>query len=74
MYGKTVLWKRQLTGWTVVLLGYVASGAAFGESRHVWEKVEITLRAEKSYENPCKEVEVWEDLAPATHIRPAKSS
>jgi len=28
----------------------------------VWEKVEITLYAEKSYENPYKEVEVWVDL------------
>jgi hypothetical protein len=32
------------------------------ETYHVWEKVEITLRAEKSYENPYKEVEVWVDL------------
>jgi hypothetical protein len=28
----------------------------------VWEKVEITFHAEKSYENPYKEVEVWVDL------------
>jgi len=28
----------------------------------VWEKVEITLHADKSYENPYKEVEVWVDL------------
>jgi len=28
----------------------------------VWEKVEITLYAEKSYENPYKKVEVWVDL------------
>jgi hypothetical protein len=28
----------------------------------LWEKVEITLRAEKSWPNPYKEVEVWADL------------
>ena len=26
---------------------------------HVWEKVEITFQAEKSYTNPYKDVEVW---------------
>ena len=29
---------------------------------HVWEKVEITLHAEKHYDNPYTEVEVWIDL------------
>ncbi|NIM07460.1 MAG: DUF5060 domain-containing protein, partial [Armatimonadetes bacterium] len=29
---------------------------------HVWEKVEITLQADKSYSNPYTEVEVWVDL------------
>ena len=29
---------------------------------HVWEKVEITLYASKSYENPYRQVEVWVDL------------
>jgi hypothetical protein len=32
-----------------------------GECR-VWEKVEITLRTEKTYENPYKDVELWVDL------------
>ncbi len=39
------------------------SGAASGmEDRHVWEKVEISLQAEKLYENPYRDVEVWVDL------------
>ena len=29
---------------------------------HVWEKVEITLRAQNTYSNPYTEVEVWVDL------------
>jgi len=29
---------------------------------HVWEKVEITLEAERDYANPYTEVEVWLDL------------
>ncbi len=29
---------------------------------HVWEKVEITLTAERSYANPYTDVEVWVDL------------
>jgi hypothetical protein len=31
-------------------------------SVHVWEKVEIELRAQKAYGNPYTEVEVWVDL------------
>ncbi len=51
----------------VILLGVVTflSGmfeATFAEDYHVWEKVEITLQAEKSYENAYKEVEVWVDI------------
>jgi hypothetical protein len=37
-------------------------GSCFADSCHVWEKVEIPLRAEKSYENPYTEVQVWVDL------------
>lgn len=33
------------------------------ETYHVWEKVEITLHAQQSYENPYKEVAVWVDLS-----------
>jgi len=43
-----------------VLLG--VAGEAFAEPFHVWEKVEIVLSAEKTYENPYTEVEVWVDL------------
>ena len=43
----------------------VFSGArepALGATSHVWEKIEIRLQTENSYENPYKEVEVWVDL------------
>lgn len=43
-----------------VLLG--VAGEAFAEPFHVWEKVEIVLSAEKTYENPYTEVVVWVDL------------
>jgi hypothetical protein len=42
------------------LLGTFSAG--FAGAAQVWEKVEITLYAEKRYENPYKEVEVWVDL------------
>ena len=29
---------------------------------HVWEKIEITLKAKRAYENPYTQVEVWVDL------------
>ena len=32
------------------------------ETYHVWEKVEISLRAQERYENPYTDVEVWVDL------------
>ncbi|MHC4460275.1 MAG: apiosidase-like domain-containing protein [Planctomycetota bacterium] len=44
----------------IVLLGGCTVVPA--ETCHLWQKVEITLQAEKSYENPYKEVEVWVDL------------
>ncbi len=53
---------NRFTGWMVVVLMCVPGGAAFGQTCHVWEKVEITLHAQKSYENQYKEVEVWVDL------------
>jgi hypothetical protein len=43
-----------------VLLPMFSTCAA--ETCHVWEKAEITLRAEKSYENAYKDAEVWVDL------------
>jgi len=42
------------------LLGTFSVGIACAAG--VWEKVEIGLYAEKTYENPYKEVEVWVDL------------
>jgi hypothetical protein len=42
------------------LLGTFSVG--FADAAQVWEKVEISLYAEKTYENPYKEVEVWVDL------------
>ncbi len=44
----------------VVLLG--TFNTVMADTYHVWEKVEITLRAKKSYENPYKNVQVWVDL------------
>jgi len=38
------------------------SEAGYAADYRVWEKVEITLRAQGSYESPYKEVEVWVDL------------
>ena len=43
-----------------VALGTFTAGCA--DTYHVWEQVEITLRAEKTYENPYKDVVVWVDL------------
>ncbi len=43
-----------------VLLG--ASDPSFGRTYHVSERVEITLHAAKSYQNPYRDVEVWVDL------------
>ena len=45
----------------VVILPVMASETAAGTC-HVWEKVEITLRAEKTYRNPYTDVDVWVDL------------
>jgi hypothetical protein len=32
------------------------------ESVHIWEKIELCFEAQKSYENPYREVDVWVDL------------
>jgi hypothetical protein len=57
------------TGVTILLVGIltIAVSAAAGADAppttlHVWQKVEIPLRAEKTYANPYTEVEVWVDL------------
>jgi hypothetical protein len=44
------------------LLLLAASGAGAADVRHVWEKVEIALRAENTYESPYTDVRVWVDL------------
>ena len=40
----------------------VSSADVRAATYHVWEKVEISLRAAESYENPYTQVEVWVDL------------
>jgi hypothetical protein len=45
----------------LLMLGLV--DGVSGDTYHVWEKVEIALHAEKSYQNPYTDVEVWVDLA-----------
>jgi hypothetical protein len=47
-----------LAGWVAFLSSDVASADRY----HVWEPIEITLEAEREYENPYTEVEVWVDL------------
>jgi len=37
-------------------------GTVLADTYHVWEKAEITLHANSSYENPYTDVEVWVDL------------
>jgi len=51
--------------WSVLGAAWVVlpmSQAGQAETRHVWEKVEITLRAEKAYENAYTDAKVWVDL------------
>ena len=62
---------KALKDWRVFVLGLFAAvtvlagsfETAFAGSYHVWEKVEITLHAEKPYKNPYTQAEVWVDLA-----------
>ena len=48
--------------WLIAGVVRASSHAAGAEECHVWQKVEITLHAEKSHENPYKDIEVWVDL------------
>ena len=50
------------SGVSIAALLLIVCGMALAESHHVWEKVEITLNADSSYENPYTDVEVWVDL------------
>jgi hypothetical protein len=57
--------KRRLLLLIFIVISAVLPGASnevFGRTYYVWEKVEITLKATKSYDNAYKEVEVWVDL------------
>ena len=55
---------RQTVRVSLLALGLALGlyGNIFAETFHSWEKVEITLKAERSYSNPYKEVVVWVDL------------
>jgi len=48
--------------YAVIALLLGTYGTSLGDTVHAWQKVEITLHAEKHYENPYTEVEVWVDL------------
>jgi len=51
----------------MVSTGWLAPAAS---AAHVWEKQEISLRAERNYSNPYLEVDVWVDLeGPGFHQR-----
>ena len=55
-----------------LLLLAATSLPAAGQSQpvHVWEKQEITLQAQNTYQNPYTEVDVWVDLSgPNFHKR-----
>ena len=53
-------WGLVLFSAVALLFGAISIG--FAGTVHQWEKVEITLYAEKQYENPYTQVEVWIDL------------
>jgi hypothetical protein len=55
----TLFFKASLAG---IAFSSGICSVAFPETYHVWEKVEVVLKAEKPYENPYKDVEVWVDL------------
>ena len=38
------------------------SSVVMAETVHVWEKVEVTLHTQKTYQNPYTDVTVWVDL------------
>ena len=51
-----------ITSFACVAFLLVTFNTCFAGEVHVWEKVEIILHADKWYDNPYKEVEVWVDL------------
>jgi hypothetical protein len=46
----------------IVALAFITINADAEQKYHIWEKVDITLYTNKSYENPYMEVDVWADL------------
>ena len=60
--GSTIRKAWRLTLFAAAVFLLVTFNTCFAGEVHVWEKVEITMHADKSYENPYKEVEVWVDL------------
>ena len=60
--GSTIRKAWGLTLFTAAVFLFVTFNTCFAGEVHVWEKVEITLHADKSYENPYNEVEAWVDL------------
>jgi hypothetical protein len=53
---------RTICLWAVVFGVLLGAGVGAGGPVGVWEKVEITLQADKACDNPYKDVEVWVDL------------
>jgi hypothetical protein len=55
-------WNFHLVLYAVIVLSFMTYNMGLADTIHIWEKVEIALNAEKQYENPYIEVEVWVDL------------
>lgn len=57
-----ILKARYLVLFILIALLFGAVNTICADTVHVWEKVEITLHAEKQYQNPYADVEIWIDL------------
>src|ERR1035437_10792419 len=57
-----VMFKVVGLGFAVAIAALAQTGPA-AQVAHVWEKQEITLKAQNSYPNPYLAVDVWVDLA-----------
>ncbi|MHC4206466.1 MAG: apiosidase-like domain-containing protein, partial [Planctomycetota bacterium] len=55
-------WDFSLVLFAAIVLLPGTYGRSLADTIHLWEKVEITLQAEKHYVNPYTQVEVWIDL------------
>ena len=47
---------------SILSVGLALSPLAAAAATHVWEKQEITLNAQQSFQNPYLDVDVWVDL------------